>query len=137
MPGHVATALSIVNRTITFDYQLRFTAIRVSDVSSNLVLTSKFEPKHLAIAKQLPQKRLGSCLVFSKLAHELKQSGEVIAAAVMPLLAHDKGKKEKEVLLLTSTNFVPHLSPLPKGEGTGNCNLKLNESIRQGRNRAR
>ena len=72
--------VSIVNRTITFDYQLRFTAIRVSNVSSNLVLTSKFEPKHLAIAKQLPQKRLGSCLVFSKLAHELKQPGEVITA---------------------------------------------------------
>ena len=89
MPGHIATARSIVNRTITFDYQLRFTAIKVSNVSSNLVLTSKFEPKHLAIAKQLPQKRLGSCLVFSKLAHELKQPGEVITAAVMPLLEHD------------------------------------------------
>ena len=43
-----------------------------------LVLTSEFEPKHLAIAKQYPQKRLGSCLVFSKLAPELEQPGEVI-----------------------------------------------------------
>jgi len=54
-----------------------------------LVLTSELESKQLAIAKQLPQKRLGSCLVFSKLAPELEQPGEVITAAVMPLLAHD------------------------------------------------
>ena len=81
--------VSIVNSTITFDYQLRFTAIKVSNVSSNLVLTSELESKQLAIAKQLPQKRLGSCLVFSKLAPELEQPGEVITAAVMPLLEHD------------------------------------------------
>jgi len=81
--------VSIVNRTITFDYQLRFTAIKVSNVSSNLVLTSELEPEQLAIAKQLPQKRLDSYLVFSKLAPELEQPGEVITAAVMPLLAHD------------------------------------------------
>ncbi len=56
--------VSIVNSTITFDYQLRFTAIKVSNVSSNLVLTSELEPEQLAIAKQLPQKRLDSYLVF-------------------------------------------------------------------------
>ena len=60
--------VSIVNSTITFDYQLRFTAIKVSNVSSNLVLTSELESEQLAIAKQLPQNvsTLVSCFRSSR-----------------------------------------------------------------------
>ena len=51
MPGFI----SIMDRTIAFDYQICFTTKEISDVSAQLMLSSKFEAEQPAISKQFPK----------------------------------------------------------------------------------
>jgi hypothetical protein len=82
--------ISLMNCSITLNYQLRFVAIEIEirNIIAELMLPPKFESHQLPVSKKLPPQGLGARLLFAQLAGQVSQTGHVITASVMFGLVH-------------------------------------------------
>ena len=67
--------ISLMNCSITLNYQLRFVAIEIRNIIAELMLPPKFESHQLPVSKKLPQQGLGARLLFAQLAGQVSQTG--------------------------------------------------------------
>src|SRR5262252_2443367 len=107
--------IPLMCETVTFDYQLRSSAIKVGHIITKLMLSSEFESEQLTIAQQIPKESFSRCLVLSQLTSQLHEPQKLITTSVLTLLVHVQDDREKNHG--SAPNFVPHPNPLPRGEG--------------------
>ena len=68
------SAWQTVLKTVEFDIQLRGGAIKIQDISTNCVLSAKFETGELAFTQCLPKFFFFGCLLAAKFAGDLLQT---------------------------------------------------------------